>query len=222
MNKFDLNFFQKYIPEWHELISVIHTHPIQIFKLLMVELSFGVILPSFFMYYSKSLQEIIPFYVLEIILIIMFIKIIYDIFDWYNDVWIVTTHWVISLRRSFLKTSTDSVGYDNIEGIWVEQEWILDKILKKWDLVINKIWDDSFVLSDAINPFKAVDLLEEVSQLDDEEDMWDSKFDMIMDALWWVVWDYLEKKDNPKSDKQEQLEEIIEKVEKSKSTIDLR
>jgi len=222
MNKFDINFFQKYIPEWQELISVIHTHPIQILKWLMVKISLFAILPSFFFYYSKSLQEFVPFYVLESLLIIVFVKVIYDIFDWYNDVWIITNDWVISLERSFLKTNADSISFDNIEWIWVEQEWIFDKLFMKWDLVIHKIWDDSFVLKDAINPFKAVDTLEEISQYEEEEHIEDDKFDMIMDALWWVVWNYLENKDTQKNEKQQKLEEVIEKVEKSKSTIDLR
>ncbi len=222
MNKFDINFFQKYIPEWQELISVIHTHPIQILKWLMVKISLFAILPSFFFYYSKSLQEFVPFYVLESLLIIVFVKVIYDIFDWYNDVWIITNDWVISLERSFLKTNADSISFDNIEWIWVEQEWIFDKLFMKWDLVIHKIWDDSFVLKDAINPFKAVDTLEEISQYEEEEHIEDDKFDMIMDALWWVVWNYLENKDTQKDEKQQKLEEVIEKVEKSKSTIDLR
>lgn len=222
MNKFDINFFQKYIPEWQKLLSVIHIHPLKILNSIIVKLWLFVILPSFFFYYSKNIQSIIPFYFLEWFLIIVFIKIIYDIFDWYNDVWIITNEWVISLQWSLLKINTDSVTFDNIEWVWVEQDWFLDKVLKKWDLIIHKIWDDSFTINDAANPFKAVDILETISQESEKDWMENEKFDMIMDALWWVVWDYLENNKNDTEDKIENVEKILQKIEKNEWTIDLR
>lgn len=226
MNKFDINFFSKYIPEWQELVTVIHTHPVTILKWLFVKLSLFAVIPAVFYYYSITIQELIPFYFLEVLLIIVYIKTMYEIFNWYNDVWIVTNEWVIWLERSFLKTNTNSINFDNIEWIWVEQEWIFDKIFMKWDLIIHKIWDDSFVLKDAVNPLKAVNILEnasEKSEIIEEEN--DTRFDMIMDALWWVVWNYLEKNVNNNKDENEKLEEKIKKVKKyedSKNTIDLR
>jgi len=220
MNKFDINFFSKYIPEWQELITIIHTHPIGILNSLIVKLWLFAILPSIFYYYSISIQTIIPFYVLEVFLIIVFIKTIYDIFDWYNDVWIITNKSVIWLERSLLKANSDSVEYDSIEWVWIEQDWIMDKILSKWDLVIHKVWNDSFVLNNAINPYKAVDIIEWIIN-QEEEDVETDRFDMIMDALWWVVWNYLEK-DKQKLKKKEILEEKIKEIEKKIWTIDLR
>ncbi len=222
MNKFDISFFSKYIPEWQEMISVIHTHPITIFLKLSVKIWLLVLLPVIFYYNSLSIQDLIPFYVIEIYLLIMFINIIYDIFDWYNDVWIVTDDWVIWLERSFLKSDTNSLNYENIEGIWVEQDGILDKLLIKWDLVIHKIWDDSFVLKDAVHPLKAVDILETVSeqanQIDDSEE---DRFDMIMDALSWVVWNYLENQEYKKEEVQDKTKDL-EKIKNNENTIDLR
>lgn len=226
MNKFDINFFSKYIPEWQELVTVIHTHPVTILKWLFVKLSLFAVIPAVFYYYSITIQELIPFYFLEILLVIVYIKTMYEIFNWYNDVWIVTNEWVIWLERSFLKTNTNSINFDNIEWIWVEQEWIFDKIFMKWDLVIHKIWDDSFVLKDAINPLKAVNILENTSEeAEIVEEEKDTRFDMIMDALWWVVWSYLENniKNNSEEDtKKEDKKQKIEKYKNAKNTIDLR
>lgn len=220
MNKFDINFFSKYIPEWQELIKIIHTHPVNIINSLIVKLALFAILPSVFYYYSLSIQTIIPFYILEIFLIIVFIKTIYDIFNWYNDVWIITDCSVIWLERSIFKASSDSIEYGSIEWVWVEQNWIIDKILSKWDLIIHKMWDDSFVLNNAINPYKAVDIIEWIIN-QEEEDVETDKFDMIMDALSWVVWNYLEKW-KEKNKKQEILEEKIKEIESKLWTIDLR
>ena len=99
---------------------------------------------------------------------------------------------------------------------------MLDKIFKKWNLIIHKVWDDTFVLQNTINPYKSVNLIEDFSnEAEEESKMWDDKFDIIMDALWWVVETYLDKKTR-KTDKQKELEEVIEQVERDKWTIDLR
>lgn len=222
MNKFDLHFFSKYLPEWQELVNVIHTHPILILTSVFVKICLFVIFPSMFYYKSIAVQELIPFYVLEILLIGMFIKIVYEIFDWYNDVWIVTNSSVVWLERAFFKTSVDTIDYENIEWIWVEQNWIWDKMLLKWDLIIHKIWDDSFILKDAINPFKAVNTLEVTSQGHaNNNNEKNEHFDTIMDALWWVVENYLETKEIKWIEEFTQ-EKRVEKFEKMDSTIDLR
>ena len=56
---------------------------------------------------------------------------------------------------------------------------------------------------------------------DNEDDIEQDKFDIIMDALGWVVWNYLEK-GKEKTRKQEELEEKIKEIEKQIWTIDLR
>lgn len=220
MNKFDQKFFSKYVPEGQEMMEIIHTHPIGILNWLLVKLSLFAIIPAMFYYNSISIQTLIPFYVLEIYLIIVYIKIIYDIFDWYNDVWIITSEWIVWLEWSLFKAKSDSVSYDNIEWVWVEQNGIIDKIFSKWDLLIHKIWDDSFILNNAVSPYKAVDLIEWIMN-NEEEDIETDKFDIIMDALGWVVWNYLEK-GKEKTRKQEELEEKIKEIEKQIWTIDLR
>lgn len=221
MNKFDQKFFSKYVPEGQEMIEIIHTHPIGILNWLLVKISLFAIFPAVFYYNSISIQALVPFYILEIYLIIIYIKLIYDIFDWYNDVWIITNDWIVWLEWSIFKAKSDSVSYDNIEWVWVEQNWIIDKIFSKWELLIHKIWDDSFALNDAISPYKAVDLIEWIMNEDNEDDIEQDKFDIIMDALGWVVWNYLEK-GKEKTRKQEELEEKIKEIEKQIWTIDLR
>ena len=157
----------------------------------------------------------------------MFIKIVYDVFDWYNDVWIITNDWVIDLYWKIFKTITTSVSYENIEWIEVDQNWIWDKILRKWDIIIHKIWDDVFELQDCVNPYHAVDTIEQIST-EKEEYEEDNKFDMVMETLSWVVEDYLERKWMAKSESSKSRyesikeKEVIEKAKNKKWTIDLR
>ena len=125
MNKFEISFFQKYTPEWQEIKWIIHIHFIEIVTQLFLWLNMWAIIPSFLYFYSDRVKELLPFMFLEWLLIFIFIKVIYDIFDWYNDVWIITNSWVIQLKRALFKTDTMTVWYDNMEGIEVEQDWQL-------------------------------------------------------------------------------------------------
>jgi hypothetical protein len=68
------------------------------------------------MYYvSGRFQQLISFNYLEIYLILVYIKIIYDVFDWYNDAWIITEKNVIDLKWALLYIRVNSVDYESIE-----------------------------------------------------------------------------------------------------------
>jgi hypothetical protein len=115
MNKFDSDFFKKYVPEGQELLHIIHIHPIVILQNLIVELALLLALPIYFYYSSSTIHDKIPFWRFEIYLFLLFSKIIYDIFNWYNDVWIITNSAVVALDWSMLKSKTESVNFENIE-----------------------------------------------------------------------------------------------------------
>jgi len=222
MNKFEASFFKKYIPDWQEIKWIIHIHFIEVFAEIFLWISMWAIIPSFLYFYSELLQELIPFYFLEWLLIIVYIKTIYEIFNWYNDVWIITDWWVIALEWALFKTDSLSIEYDKIEWMEVEQDWFLDKILNKWNLVIHKFWDDSITLENALNPYDWVNLIEEIDEeINHIKELEDDKYDIIMEALWWVVENYLEKKIS-KSEKERINEKVISKIEKQEWTIDLR
>lgn len=221
MNKFDLNFFNSYIPEWHELINVVHIHPIVIFKKLFLIIGLFVIIPAVIFYNSITIQDLVPFYYFEIYLFLVYIKVIYEVFNWYNDVWLITSSWVVSLTRALFKTNSDTLSYENIEWIWVEMNSVFDKILWKWDLVIHKIWNDTFVLKDAIMPYKAVDIIEWLWDSDKDSDITEERFNMILKSLNWVVWKYEDERDFM-VDKEEEKKKYIENTEKTEWTIDLR
>jgi hypothetical protein len=64
---------------------------------------------------SGRFQQLVPFKFFEIYLILVYIKIIYDIFDWYNDVWIITEKSVIDLKWALLYIKMNSVEFESIE-----------------------------------------------------------------------------------------------------------
>jgi len=200
MNNFEKTFFKKYIPEGQEVKWVIHEHWIKIIDNILLRLGLFTFIPTFLLYNSYSLQESVNFMYFEIYLIVIYLKLVYDIFNWYNDVWIITEQWVVDLDWALFKTSLSSVVYENIEWIWVEQDWIWDKILNKWDIILNKIWDDEFRLVDAKVPYVALNEIERISNeikaevMAEKEERDRTKFELIIEALWWVVDEYLEEK----------------------------
>lgn len=222
MNPFEEDFFSKYIPEWQEIMWVIHKHFISIAPRLILLLSFWVLLPSFFYYYSFSLKQLIPFFVLEIYLFLVYIKIVYDVFDWYNDVWIVTDKSVIELEWSLFKKNVVSVWFENIEWLEVEKNWVADTILKKWEIIIHKIWDDVFALEEAYKPELAISYIEECISDFKEGSHKPDRFDVMMDHLWWMVEEYLDRQRIKEMEESNFKYEKIWSVEWKNETIDLR
>ncbi len=244
MNNFDEKFFTKYVAEWQEIIEVFHRHWIKVLDDIILALWLGVFIPVFLYYNSLYLQETINFVYFEIYLFIVYIIIIYKIFDWYNDVLILTNSAAIKLDWSLLKTNMQSTDYEHIEWVEVDKKWLLDAILQKWNLIIHKFWDDEVTLSEASKPYKIVNKIEEItSQIDHPEE--NDRFDLMMDALWWMVQSYLwntkqkredifendminyKKEINTKSKKSKNLskelkEEFLENIQNKDGTIDLR
>lgn len=91
MNYFDQVFFSKYLREGEGLEFVCHRHPLLIVDRVIVTLFAGLALPTFF-YYNNSfgLQTLVPFLYFEGYAVVLYLYLIYKIFDWYNDVWLIT------------------------------------------------------------------------------------------------------------------------------------
>ncbi|HRI36308.1 MAG TPA: hypothetical protein PK765_04530 [bacterium] len=91
MNAFDAWFFAKYAGE-EEVQEVYHRHTFSILDDIIVWTFFGVLVP-FYCYYADLFH--FASYVRPEILAYLFsgvyVFLMYRIFDWYNDVWILTS-----------------------------------------------------------------------------------------------------------------------------------
>lgn len=201
--------YRSYIPAWQEVQAIIHQHWLVVFEKYILWLFLGALIPSFLYYNSARIQDFIPFVVLEVILFFVFVKIVYELFNWYNDVWIITNEAVYSLEWSLLKTNVESVHHGNIEGIEVDRNRIWDTLFNKWDIIIKKFWEDEVAILDAYNPYDAVSVIDTFIHPEDEPSEKD-KFDVIIDALSGVVKEFLEKKWS--SNKQENTNEKTENI----------
>ena len=223
MNKFEVRFFWKYVPDWQEIKLVVHKHYVDILWSLIVWLSIAII-PSFLYYYSIAIQVLVPFYYLEIFLLLIYFKVIYNIFDWYNDVWIVTGESITDLQWSLFRANMNSVNFNNIEGLWVEQDGIVDKLLSKGDIIIHKMWTDIFTLKNVYLPYVQLDKIERISwEIGNYRNHSQSneKLDMVMDRLGWILEKYMDKPEILEKDTIDQ-EKTIRKYQHQKWTINLR
>ena len=184
-------FFEKYIPEWQEIQGIVHEHIIVILDKIILWFAFGAFIPSYIYYYSLRVQELVPFYYLEWLLIFVFIKIFYDIFDWYNDVWIITQEAIYDLDWSLLKTNLESIKHENIEGIEIDKHRIWDTIFNKWDILIHKFGEETLIIENAFSPYKSVDMIEEFMNPQPEET--EDRFELLMNTLGGVVGEYLDR-----------------------------
>lgn len=186
-----MSIYQKYIPEDQEIQLVVHGHWLTVMDHFILWLSFWAFIPAFLYYESERIQNLVPFYFLEWLLFIVFIKIVYELFNWYHDVWVVTDHAVYDIEWSLLKTNVESIHHENIEGIEVDKHRIWDNIFNKWDIIIHKFWEEELAIYNAYSPYKSAEAIEQFIHPAQEEEM--DRFDMIMDTLSGVVTDYLER-----------------------------
>ncbi|EKE26481.1 MAG: hypothetical protein ACD_4C00269G0001 [uncultured bacterium (gcode 4)] len=225
INYFDEIFFQKYINSEDEALDICHKHVTGIIDTIILWLFFWVLIPSFFYHYNSfHIQEIVEFIYFEAYLFVIYIFLLYQIFDWYNDVWIITEKWIIDLDWQFFKTNIVYIGYEDIKWIELKQSTMWDWFLNKWNIIIHLEWENSdFILEDAKSPQQIVWyiqwVIEDKVKAEEKEDI--DSFETLISALKKVV------KENMKIEREE-VEEIdetqkeIEIIKKRKGTIDLR
>lgn len=148
MNYFDQVFFGKYLREGEELFFVSHRHPLLIIDRILVTLFLGLAIPTFF-YYNDSfqLQSLVPFLYFEAYAIFLYLFLVYKIFDWYNDVWIITDLGVIDVDWDVFTRHVIYIDYDDIRGSEVQTHSFLDSLFHKGDVSIyTENEEDNFIL----------------------------------------------------------------------------
>lgn len=83
------------------------------------------------------------------------------LFDWYNDVWIVTDRGIVDLDWTPLRKNTAFTEYKDITGIESNENSWFDSVLKMGDLVIHKIGTD-LKIARLARPSVAVDTIQQM------------------------------------------------------------
>lgn len=155
MNQFDELYFTKYVKEGDELLFVCHRHPILIIDNILLWCFFAVAIPAFlYLQNSFGIATALPSYGFELYLIGVYLCLGYAVFDWYNDVWLITNRGVIDVDWQHFTSNILYVDYHSIHGIEIKTHSIFDGLLGKGDIYVhlNDGEHDEFFLSDSVNP----------------------------------------------------------------------
>jgi hypothetical protein len=111
----------------------------------------------------------------------------------------------VFLRDGVLEYKTEIIDRWKISVISHKQNSLRDKVFGKWDLLI-QMWNEiDFAFNDVSHPRKSASKLtlnkknyEELKKKKIEQDLeWDQRqFDILVDALWEVIRDYMDTKNN--------------------------
>lgn len=222
MNKFELYFFKRHIPNGSYVQYIAHRHILVILKTIILNYLFWVILPSFLYYYIPFIQNHIPFFILEIFIILVYIKNLYNIVNWYSDVWIITDNEVVLLEWQIFSTYTTTVSYNSIEWLNYEQLGVIKKIFGIWDIIIHKIWwGDSFFLKDATRASEIIAIVDEIRKKNIEFRYgYTNNNSEDLKELIWTLKEYVEESKHSKT-KPEAIEEKRSEYRNTKWTINL-
>ncbi len=126
----------------------------------------------------------------------------YDIFDEYLDTIVITDKWLIHFRREWLwKQKTELLQWVSVESVSHEQNTFFDTLVNKGDVKI-KLEDTIVLFKDIHNPWEASNLIIDYKDkilwrhnyLENEQHPESWKYNILIEALWEVVTDYVHKK----------------------------
>jgi hypothetical protein len=227
MNQFDDIYFAKYLSEGEELLFVCHRHPILIIDTILLWCFFGGVLPVFFYLQNTfAIADFLPLAYFELFLVSIYLSIVYLVFDWYNDVWLITNRGIIDVEWKYFTGDIHYLSYEHIHGIEIQSDSFFDSLLGKGDIHVHIASEhQKFFLADAVNPQGIVEYIQAVTEEmhhHEEEPVDDRKpFELLLDTLTEMVREHLEKKGNT-PDISEDEQARIQDALRYASTVDLR
>ena len=177
MDKIEEFFLRKQLDENEEIIHLIHKHWIAFIWPIIKWSILWIIIPLFLVWLYPQYYNYIFFWVLFVA-----IMAIYDFFDRYLDVLILTDYWIVHHQWDwFFKSFSSRMEYDSIEDISFELSWILSSIFNFWDLHIERPnWEILFEKTK--NPKEAELKILEARKI--AKSMWWNSFEWEIDKEW--------------------------------------
>lgn len=146
-------FFQGFLQEDEVIHVMIHRHPIVMFKAWVKTIFFGLLVPAFLYWLFPGLWVIALSWG-----ILGFLRLFYDILDWYYDVWIVTSVSIIHVVwDGFFKKSADRTEYHYVESIGYEVKGFLPTLLNYGSITVEKATGNTVTFEHAISPKNKVE-----------------------------------------------------------------
>jgi hypothetical protein len=189
MNNFDNLFFRAYIWADSDVRKVYHKHVFVIIEDVILWIFFWLLIPGFL--YSQDIfslrSSLIPIYS-YVYMFVIYAILMYKLFDWYVDVWIMTESMIVSMRWKWFSSDILYIPYKKIEGIEIRTRSWWAALLGMSDVVVKLAWGDEFMLTHARKATDIVAYLQESTKwkaahaADDRE-----PFEILVESLSSVV-----------------------------------
>jgi hypothetical protein len=137
MNNFDSLFFRAYTGSDSEIREVFHRHVFVIVEDILLWVFFALLIPGFL--YSQDIfllrTSVTPIYA-YIYMSIIYAILMYKLFDWYVDTWIMTESTIVSMRWKWFSSDILYIPYKKIEGIEIRTRSWWAALLGMSDVVV--------------------------------------------------------------------------------------
>lgn len=152
--------YRSYLGEGEQIIFVIHRHIVMEMKNFLKVLFFGAFIPVFAWWIFPKITIFAIAW-----LSIGLLRFLYEFFDWYYDVWLVTSVSIVEIMwRGFFDKSSARIEYHTIQGIGYEVKGFMQTIFNYGTITLDKYTGIASVFDGAIGPRKKAEMLTKVQE----------------------------------------------------------
>lgn len=165
MNKFDTLFFSQYINPQENILEVFHRHVVVILEEIILWTFFAVVIPTFL--YSQNIFDIqagVSEFSFTVYLLLIYGILMYKLFDWYADVWVVTDMTIVDVKWRYFTSNLLYIPYNKVEGIEIRTRSWFTAMIGMSDVIIKLAWQESFTLTSAARPAAIVEFIQNSTQ----------------------------------------------------------
>lgn len=147
--------YRSYLGDGEKILFVIHRHIFMQLKGFFKMFFFGIFIPTFAWWLFPQITLFASVW-----LAIGILRFVYEFFDWYYDVWLVTTSSVVEIMwEGFFKKSSSRIEYHTIQGIGYDVTGLIPTVFNYGTLMLEKFAGAASVFYGAVNPKKKAEML---------------------------------------------------------------
>lgn len=147
--------YKGYMGSGEKIQFVIHRHFLMEMKDFLRVFFFGIFIPLVAWW---LFPQVVAF--AAVWLFIGALRCIYEFFDWYYDVWLVTNVSIVEIMwKGFFEKSSSRIEYHTIQGIGYEVKGFGHTLLNCGTIALEKFAGNPSVFEDAVRPKKKAEML---------------------------------------------------------------
>lgn len=153
-------FYKSYLGDGEKILFVIHRHLFMQMKDFGKITFFGILIPSaMWLLFPGTFIVALPW------LFIGIVRFIYEFFDWYYDVWLVTNVSIIEIMwQGFFEKSSARIEYHIVQGIGYEVKGIMRTIFNYGTITLDKFAGGASIFDGATSPKRTSELLTQAQE----------------------------------------------------------